>query len=74
VARDGVGSGVNINSAAELQASTGLMVVASGGVSRLEDVQEARKAGLAGIVIGRALYDGNIVLGDALKFAGPEAA
>jgi phosphoribosylformimino-5-aminoimidazole carboxamide ribotide isomerase len=66
VARDGVGSGVNINSAIELQQTSGLKVVASGGVSSLLDVQLARQAMLAGVIIGRALYDESIRLGDAL--------
>ena len=62
VARDGVASGVNLASALELQKDSGLQVVASGGVSSLEDVQKARQAGLRGIIIGRALYDGKISL------------
>lgn len=62
VARDGVNSGVNIQSAVELQKESGLQVVASGGVSSLQDVQLVRQAGLAGVIIGRALYDGKISL------------
>lgn len=62
VARDGVSSGVNISSALELQKESGLQVVASGGVSSLVDVQLTREAGLAGVIIGRALYDGKISL------------
>ena len=62
VARDGVSSGVNIHSALELQTGSGLRVVASGGVSCLEDVQAVREAGLAGVIIGRALYEGKISL------------
>jgi len=62
VARDGVGSGVNIASALELQKDSGLQVVASGGVSSLADVKLVSAAGLAGVIIGRALYDGKISL------------
>jgi phosphoribosylformimino-5-aminoimidazole carboxamide ribotide isomerase len=62
VARDGVGSGVNLLSALELQKDTQLRVVASGGISSLEDVHKARQAGLWGVIIGRALYDGKISL------------
>ncbi len=68
VARDGVGSGVNVTGAVELQSATGLKVVASGGVTSLEDVRLVREAGLAGVIIGRALYDGKISLKDC--FAG----
>jgi len=67
VARDGVGSGVNINSAVELQQASGLRVVASGGVSNLDEVQKARRANLAGVVIGRALYDGTFRLLDVIR-------
>lgn len=62
VKRDGVGSGVDISSAVELQEKTGLQVVASGGVSTLEDVRRVKEAGLAGVIIGRALYEGKLSL------------
>ena len=67
VARDGVGSGVNINSALELQKESGMLVVASGGVSSLADVKQAHAAGLAGVIIGRALYDGIISLSECIR-------
>ena len=66
VSRDGIGRGVNIDSAIGLQNQTGLRVVASGGVASIEEVKEARLAGLAGIIIGRALYTGQINLKDCL--------
>ena len=66
IKRDGVGSGVNVDSSVELQSATGLKVVASGGVSTLEDVRRARETGLAGVIIGRALYDGELSLRAAL--------
>lgn len=66
VSRDGVSSGVNLTRAIELQSGTGLNVVASGGASTLEDIQAAREAGLAGIILGRALYDGRLSLPDCL--------
>ncbi|PKN94799.1 MAG: 1-(5-phosphoribosyl)-5-((5-phosphoribosylamino)methylideneamino)imidazole-4-carboxamide isomerase [Chloroflexi bacterium HGW-Chloroflexi-6] len=64
VRRDGVGSGVSVDSAVELQTASGLKVVASGGVSSLEDIRRVQKAGLAGVIIGRALYEGKISLLD----------
>jgi phosphoribosylformimino-5-aminoimidazole carboxamide ribotide isomerase len=39
-----------------------LQVVASGGVSALEDVRQVKEAGLAGVIIGRALYEGKLSL------------
>lgn len=67
VKRDGVGLGVDVNSAIELQEKTGLQVVASGGVSTLEDVRRVKEAGLAGVIIGRALYEGKLTLKEALS-------
>jgi phosphoribosylformimino-5-aminoimidazole carboxamide ribotide isomerase len=66
VARDGVGAGVNVESTAALAAQTGLLVIASGGVAAAADVRRARQAGLAGVVIGRALYEGQVSLKEVL--------
>ena len=62
VARDGVGAGVNVEATAELSRRTGLHVIASGGVNSLEDIQRVREAGLAGVIVGRALYEGRVNL------------
>ncbi|MCB0118540.1 MAG: 1-(5-phosphoribosyl)-5-[(5-phosphoribosylamino)methylideneamino]imidazole-4-carboxamide isomerase [Anaerolineales bacterium] len=67
VSRDGLGSGLNIPSTRELAESSGLDVIASGGVHTIEDVKAAKDAGLAGCIIGRALYDGTVDLREALQ-------
>jgi phosphoribosylformimino-5-aminoimidazole carboxamide ribotide isomerase len=64
VRRDGAGTGVSVDSAVELQTATGLRVVASGGVASVEDVLRVKQVGLAGVIIGRALYEGHLRLGD----------
>jgi len=69
ISRDGMGSGVNVDATTALADSTGLRVIASGGVRTLSDVQRVRDAGLAGVIIGRALYEGHIELSDALTQA-----
>jgi phosphoribosylformimino-5-aminoimidazole carboxamide ribotide isomerase len=66
VARDGVGAGVNVAAAAELARATGLRVIASGGVHSVADVHAVRAAGLAGVIVGRALYEGHLSLKDLL--------
>ncbi len=66
VARDGLGTGVNVPATAELARASGLNVIASGGVAGAEDVQHVRAAGLAGVIIGRALYEGHVVLKDVI--------
>jgi phosphoribosylformimino-5-aminoimidazole carboxamide ribotide isomerase len=62
VSRDGMGSGVNVTATAALGESTELNVIASGGVASVEDVVRVEEAGLAGMIIGRALYEGQIDL------------
>ena len=60
IARDGLGAGLNLAKTITLAERTGLNVIASGGVHSLEDVHAVREAGLAGVIVGRALYDGSI--------------
>jgi phosphoribosylformimino-5-aminoimidazole carboxamide ribotide isomerase len=66
IARDGVSAGVNVPATVALAQATGLRVVASGGVAGLEDVLAVRAAGLAGVIVGRALYEGQVDLAQAL--------
>jgi phosphoribosylformimino-5-aminoimidazole carboxamide ribotide isomerase len=66
VERDGISSGLNIPATVELARETGLRVIASGGVASLVDVVNAAKAGLAGVIIGRAIYEGTFTLKEAL--------
>jgi phosphoribosylformimino-5-aminoimidazole carboxamide ribotide isomerase len=67
IRRDGLGSGLNLPSTRELAERSGLDVIASGGVHTLEDVIAARDANLAGVIIGRALYEGAIDLKKAFE-------
>ena len=69
VARDGMYTGVDAAGAARLQAEAGLPVVASGGVASLADVTACRDAGLAGVIVGKALYEGRLALADAVRAA-----
>ena len=66
IGRDGLGSGLNITATRELAEVSGLDVIASGGVYTIDDVIAARNANLAGVIIGRALYEGTIDLKEAL--------
>ncbi len=60
ISRDGIGTGINLAATCEIAGQSGLEVIASGGVRTLEDVIAVKNAGLAGVIVGRALYDGNI--------------
>lgn len=70
VARDGMFTGVDAAGAAKLQAEAGIPVVASGGVASLADVEACRAAGLAGVIVGKALYEHRIDLAAAIAAAG----
>ena len=67
IRRDGLGSGLNIPATRQLADVSGLNVIASGGVHTLDDVLAAKIAGLSGVIVGRALYDGTIDLKAALS-------
>lgn len=70
IATDGMLTGPNVAAMAEMQAAVSVPVVASGGVSRRDDVVRLAEAGLAGCIIGRALYEGTLTLPEALAAAG----
>ncbi len=67
VTRDGKLTGPDTEGARRLAAlGEGLDVIVSGGVGSLDDLRAARAAGLAGICVGRALYDGKFTIAEAL--------
>ena len=68
IARDGMLGGVDLAGALALRA-VGARVIVSGGVSGAGDVQAACEAGLAGAIVGRALYEGRLSLAEALRAA-----
>ena len=72
IARDGILSGVNVTATAALAEATGLEIIASGGVSSLDDVARLRgyAPGIGGVIIGRALYDDRVDLAAAVALAG----
>lgn len=74
--RDGLLQGVNVTATAELAAALSIPVIASGGVSSIDDIdaliaaqpQSRKKAGgIIGIISGRAIYDGRLDLKEALQ-------
>ncbi len=68
VATDGMMRGPNIPETVTMAKSTSIPIVASGGVTKLDDVKNLAEAGLPACIVGRALYEGTIQLEDALKF------
>lgn len=68
ISRDGMLSGPDIRGASGLQ-QAGAGVIASGGVGSLADLKAVRDAGLAGAIVGRALYERRFSLPEALAVA-----
>lgn len=66
IQKDGMQTGVDWQKAQHLANETALRVIAAGGVNSLEDVLKVRSAGLAGVIIGRALYEGIFTLEEVL--------
>ena len=66
VARDGMLEGPDVAGAAALQ-SLGADVIASGGVASLDDLRRVRDAGLAGAIVGRAIYEGRFTVREAVE-------
>ncbi len=73
ISRDGMMTGVNAKSTAHLGDSTGLKVIASGGVSGIDDIErlkELESYNIEGVVIGQALYTGALDLAQAIQLSG----
>jgi phosphoribosylformimino-5-aminoimidazole carboxamide ribotide isomerase len=69
IAKDGMLQGPNLEAMAEMNAAAHSDVIASGGVTSAADVRRLAELGLAGCIIGRALYEGTLTLQDALVAA-----
>jgi phosphoribosylformimino-5-aminoimidazole carboxamide ribotide isomerase len=72
IATDGMLSGPNVRAMVEMQSAVRTPVIASGGVTSSEDVADLAATGVAGCIIGMALYEGRLTLADALAAAGRE--
>ncbi len=72
IARDGMMGGPNYDALAALRAATRLPVIASGGVSTLEQVRRLAEAGTFGCIVGRALYEGTVSLPEVLALVRTE--
>lgn len=67
ISKDGMMSGPNIESTKELIDKTGLDVIASGGVSHIKDIENVSKINAAGVIIGKALYNGALDLKEVIE-------
>jgi len=72
IARDGMMQGVNVEATVRLARDSGLPIIASGGVTNLDDVRgllRVRKDGVIGTITGRAIYEGTLDLAEAQALA-----
>src|SRR3974390_358699 len=70
--RDGVKRGVNLEATQNLAQATDIPVIASGGVSSIDDIEtllSLEPLGVIGVITGKALYDGNLDLKQAIRVA-----
>jgi phosphoribosylformimino-5-aminoimidazole carboxamide ribotide isomerase len=74
IARDGVTEGPNVDLYRRLTAATSMAVIASGGVTTLDDITRLAETDVESVVVGRALLAGDIALGDAIGAASAAAA
>jgi len=66
ISRDGAMRGTNVELYRELSTGVGMDIIASGGVSSMEDIRRLKSSGLYGAIIGKAYYEGAIDLSEAI--------
>jgi len=67
ISKDGMMAGPNFDRTKALVDAVNIPVIAAGGVARVEDVVRLKELGVAGAIIGRALYEGTIDLHEAIR-------
>ena len=67
ISKDGMMSGTNIELYRELSEKVGMNIIASGGVSSLEDIRTLSGMNMYGAILGKALYTGAVRLSDAIR-------
>lgn len=69
IATDGMLSGPNLLAMSEMVKKVNIDVIASGGVASLKDIRQLKEAGVAGVIVGKAIYTGDVDLKKALEMA-----
>ncbi|MBN2567795.1 MAG: 1-(5-phosphoribosyl)-5-[(5-phosphoribosylamino)methylideneamino]imidazole-4-carboxamide isomerase [Deltaproteobacteria bacterium] len=72
ISRDGMEMGINVESTKELAESVDIPIIASGGVAGMKDIDmllAVESSGIKGVIVGKALYSGAIMLEEAIKRA-----
>ena len=77
ISRDGALTGVNAEATARLAEQVSIPLIASGGVSSMDDIKDCARlahTGIDGVITGRALYDGRLSLTEALAYVKGESS
>lgn len=67
ISRDGMLTGPNVEATKRLAEQTDLDIIASGGISCMEDLERLEEAGISGVIIGKALYEKKLSLAKAVR-------
>ena len=67
IARDGMLTGPAVESTKQMVDKTGLDVIASGGIGSNEDIMNVKTSGCAGVIVGKAIYEGKVDLKACLQ-------
>jgi len=71
ISRDGMMQGVNVEATANLAKAISIPVIASGGVTDINDIiriNDVKDSGIEGVIMGRALYEGTITMAEAIAY------
>ena len=71
IARDGMMQGVNVEATAHLAQTSGLPIIASGGVTNMDDIRRLKtvaSSGIVGAITGRAIYEGTLDMAEAQAY------
>lgn len=69
ISRDGMLKGPNLKAMEDMVKAVGIEVIASGGVTNLQDIKNLKEIGVAGAIVGKALYTGSVDLKEAIAAA-----
>ena len=70
ISKDGMLSGPNLEAMGQMKETVDVPVIASGGVTTVDDIARLAALGLAGCIVGRALYEGHLTLAQSINAAG----
>lgn len=69
ISRDGMLKGPNLKAMEDMAKAVKIEVIASGGVSSLQDIKNLKEIGMSGVIVGKALYTGDVDLQEAIAVA-----